>query len=168
MRKQIPWMATIAVAAVTAACEGQAPTSPSASAPVNSPNQAATPSAEQTAAACGMSVQDGVVTIGVPGAPAPGMPGSDTPRTETGVGEGPSLTPGPGPGAHVSLGGTVGTVAGSCPSLTLTFGATTVTTDSSTAFAGVACGAIKANDRLAILGTTQEGGVVAASCITGL
>jgi hypothetical protein len=44
----------------------------------------------------------------------------------------------------------------------------TVTTGASTTFAGVACGSIKRNDRLGVVGTTQAGGAVAASCITGL
>jgi hypothetical protein len=68
----------------------------------------------------------------------------------------------------MSLAGAVGSVAGSCPSLTLQFGPTTVTTGASTTFAGVACGSIKRNDRLGVVGTTQAGGAVAASCITGL
>jgi Domain of unknown function (DUF5666) len=167
MRKQFQWMAAIAVAAVTTACGGQAPTSPSAN-PVADSASPGTPSAAQIAAACGMSVQDGVVTITVPGAPPPGTPAPGTPGTQTGVGQGPSLTPGPGPGAHASLGGAVSTVAGTCPSLTLTFGGATVRTDSSTSFAGVACSAIKANDRIAVLGITQERGVIAAGCVTGM
>jgi hypothetical protein len=59
-------------------------------------------------------------------------------------------------------------VSGGCPSLTLTLGGMTVTTNTTTSFAGLSCGSIKSSDRVGAVGTTQADGSVAASCVAGL
>jgi hypothetical protein len=119
--------------------------------------------------------QDGggiVVTAG--SGPPPGAP--PPPPITGGQSDGP-VTSGPGDagthgtpaeGAQVVLVGQVDSVAGSCPSLTLTMGGVTVRTDATTSFSGAACDSIRGSDRIGAFGTNQADGSVAASCVAGL
>lgn len=184
MRRLILWASAVAIAGLTVACEGRGNsplsslTSPSANSNATSSSDSANVQAlkAQTAAACGMSVQqDGDATLVTVGSgPPPGSP--PPPLSAGGQSDGP-VTSGPGDsgthgtpaeGAQVALVGQVDAVAGSCPALTLTIGGTTIRTDTTTSFSGAACGSINSGDRLGAFGASQADGSVAASCVAGL
>jgi hypothetical protein len=176
MKRQLYWAAAIAVAGLTAACGGAASSSsapgPSEEGSPNSgsPRRSGNALADRVAASCGISQPpgDGDRVSAGPGSPPPdGGDGGSLEWTEGGDDPGLS-TDGPVTGSAGTLIGQLDSLQGSCPSLRLTFGAKTVTTDAETSFAGVSCQSIKRTDRIGAVGTNQADGTLAASCVTRL
>jgi hypothetical protein len=65
----------------------------------------------------------------------------------------------------VSLKGTISRIAGTCPSLALTVGDASVTTNASTAFTGQSCAGIASGDRAEVVGAKQTDNTVVASAV---
>jgi hypothetical protein len=64
---------------------------------------------------------------------------------------------------EIQVTGLIGTLAGTCPALTLTVNASTVKTDAFTVFEGLACSGFAANTRIEVKGSTHPNGVVKAT-----
>jgi len=65
--------------------------------------------------------------------------------------------------AEVRVNGAIATVAGACPALTLTVGSSTIKTDASTLFDGLACSGFAVNARVDVKGSAHPNGVVKAT-----
>jgi hypothetical protein len=176
MMSRVLCTAAIAVAVVSTACDKTpnassfSPTAPS-SANRSAANDAG--SAEPGAAACGLAVTtDGGMISVMNGTPPGDPPPGGGPVTSTGSDAGGLVTSPGGPpptGGQVMLNGIVQDVSGTCPSLVLGMGHSTVITSATTAFEIGACSSIKAGDRVGVAGTAQADGSVVASCVaTGL
>jgi hypothetical protein len=177
MERKFYLATAIAVAAVTAACSSASPSSVAGPSENGRPNSgrsgtSGNASADQVAASCGISEQPGnpgAVVVGPVGpdgtTPTGGANGGTLEWTDGGDGPGLS-TDGPVTGSQGVIIGPLDNLQGSCPSLKLTIGTTTVTTDVKTSFAGVSCQSIKRSDRIGAAGVNQADRTLAASCVT--
>jgi uncharacterized protein DUF5666/all-beta uncharacterized protein/BACON domain-containing protein len=98
-------------------------------------------------------------------APSPTPAPTPTPAPSPTPAPLPAPQPTPSPGATVSLVGTVLSVSGSCPNLSLGVGGRSVTTDKSTRFKGLKCEDVKLGTIVSVDGTTAADGTVQADVL---
>ena len=65
----------------------------------------------------------------------------------------------------VTMNGTIGGLAGSCPALSISIGSTYVRTNSATVFQGKSCGELKTGDAAGVAGATQSDGTILATIL---